>query len=234
MAFTAKDIMLRVQLVLNDAGAVRWTLPELRLWLNDGLREIVTAKPNANAKTVELPLQKGTYQVLPDTYVALMQITRNLTSVDASVNKRAGRAITTIQRATLDAIMPGWQDPAVLPYAAQVVHVIDNQMDPRTFFVAPGNDGTGTVEAIVSELPADIAEPINPLLIDSYTATVPLHDIYRTVLTDYVLYKAFSKETDVATASQRAVGHLTRFNDALGVKMSKEAELNVNTASRMA
>jgi hypothetical protein len=224
MAFQAKEVMLRAQYVLQDAGAVRWTAPELRLWLNDGLREIAIRKPNATSASVEIALAKGTYQKLPAGYQALVRITRNLDTLDDSVDKRGGgRAITKIHREVMDAQIPGWQDSSVLPYSKQVMHYIEEIIDRRSYYVVPGNDGTGTVEAIVSRVPAEIPEPATAILdVDSYDTVVEIADEYRNSLVDYSLYRAFSKDMNIAGGAQRSQMHYQQFADALGIKVQME------------
>ena len=224
MPFEARDVMIRAQYVLQDSGAVRWTAPELRLWLNDGLREIAIRKPNATSASVELNLQKGTFQKLPVGYQSLVRITRNLATLDASPDKRGGgRAITKIHREVMDAQIPGWQDDDVLPYSAQVMHYIEEIIDRRSFYVVPGNDGTGIVEAVVSKVPPEIPAPASDILdVDSYDTVVDLADEYRNALVDYSLYRAFSKDMNIAGGAQRAQMHYQQFADTLGIKMQME------------
>lgn len=232
MAFTAADVMLRAQYILQDASAVRWTPPELRLWLNDALREIAIRAPNATSASVEITLQQGTYQTLAAEYQSLLRITRNLTTLDASASKRGGgRVVTPIAREIMDAQLPGWQDNAVLPYARTVIHYIEEILDPRSFYVVPGNDGNGVVEAIVSRVPQEVpvpAAPASPLDVASYTTTVQLADVYRNAVVDYMLYRAFSKDMQLAGAFERARAHYGQFADALGIK------LQMDQAGRMA
>jgi hypothetical protein len=224
MPFQARDVMLRAQHVLQDVGSVRWTAPELLMWLNDGLREIALRKPNATAEAVELPLQKGTYQRLPEAYQSLLSINRNLGTLDASVAGRAGgRIVTQVQRDVMDAIQPGWQNPGVMPYSAQVVNYIKEISDPAGFYVVPGNDGNGIVEATVSRLPAEVPSPAEDVgNADAYTAVVDIRDIYRNALLDYMLYRAFSKDMNIVGGSQRAAMHYQQFAESLGIKTQIE------------
>lgn len=219
MAFTAKDVISRASIILQDAGAVRWPLPELLTWLNDAAREIAITKPNATAKTVAMELVSGTKQEIPATAHSLLQVVRN---VDKTTGV-GGKVITPIVRQVLDNQIPGWHDGTALPFAAVVRHVVDDALDQRAFYVVPGNDGTGKIEIVVSSIPADIPTPANPLDLDAYGATVDLQDIYRNVVVDYILYRAFSKDMNLPGAAQRAVAHYQQFNAALGLKGAGEA-----------
>lgn len=228
MAFTAKDVLTRTTTILQDAGAVRWPLAEQLLWLNDATREIAILKPNATAKTVVISMVSGTKQTIPTTAQALIQVTRNV----VGVGNTPGRVITPIVREVLDAHMPGWHDATKLPYGSIVKHVIDDPFDQNVFYVVPGNDGTGKIEAVVSSLPAEISVPTDPFDIDAYTTAVDVPDIYRNSVIDYVLYRAFSKDMNLAGAANRAVAHYQQFTNALGVKSQAEAAVNVNEANK--
>lgn len=226
MPFTAAEVMTRAQYILQDAGSVRWTPIELRLWINDALREIAIRKPNATAASIEMDLVVGTYQTLPAGYQSLLRITRNLVTLDASVSKRGGgRVITPVAREVMDAQLPGWQDTAVLPYSRVVMHYIEEIIDRRSFYVVPGNDGDGVVEAIVSKIPAEVPVPTAPasaLDVASYTTNVDVQDVYRNAIVDYMLYRAFSKDMQLAGAFERAQAHFAQFAGALGIKLEME------------
>lgn len=234
MSFTAKDVLHRARITLNDASSVRWTLPELLNYLNDGLREISLQKPSATAVTAVIDLAAGCKQVIPATYHSLIQVVRNDVRSGGVASSSGGPAITPIAREAIDTMIPGWHATATLPFTEKVTHVLDEIMDQRTFYVVPGNDGTGAVLAIVSAYPTPVASPTNPLDINEYSATVDLKDIYQNALVDYMLYRAFSKDTDIATSGQRASAHYGLFQGALGIKKQNEAAENVNTTYRTA
>ena len=170
MPFTAYDVLYQASITLNDAQSVRWPLPELLSWLNAGVREIVVAKPDANSKTVELAMATGTVQTLAEDHYALVRVIRNLTNVANATPRVGGASITPTKRHVLDASYPGWQNPTVLPYTKEVSHVIQDDAEARTFYVVPGNNGTGLIEAVVSVMPNNIATPANPLALASYSA----------------------------------------------------------------
>lgn len=230
----AKDILQRASITLHDSGSVRWPLPELLLYLNDAMEELALHKPNAVTQTVELTLGKGTWQTVVDPHISLVRVIRNLATLDASASKRTGGiAITVTERMALDLVMPGWQDPSVLAQSAVVNHIIQDLADPRSFYVVPGNDGTGTIEAVVAVKPAAIVEPGNPLDIASYAidiTDVPM--IFKNALTDYVLYRAYSKDSTDPGAAQRSQAHYQLFANAIGLKQQTDAITNVNTTGQ--
>lgn len=222
MAFQARDVIRRTMIMLQDGGGVRWPVPELCDWLDDGLREIALQKPTATSTTAVLALVEGTKQELPAQYHKLLAVVRNV----------SGRVVTPAVREVFDMQFPGWHDTTVLPFSATVMHVIDDMFDQKAFYVVPGNTGTGEVEAIVSKLPAKIVRPTganSPLDIDAYTGEVDMPDIYQNALVDYTAYRAFSKDINVPGAAQRAQAHYQLFQQALGIKSQVEMAQNVDT-----
>ena len=98
MPVSAKNVLTRAQIILQDAGAVRWPLTELVDWLNDGLKEICMLKPNAMSSTAVLPLEVGTLQTIPEEYAILIRAWNNC---DAD-GTPSGNAVTPIVREILD------------------------------------------------------------------------------------------------------------------------------------
>lgn len=219
MPFQAKDVMHSASVTLQDFGNVHWTAPELHTYLNDALREIVALKPNAKSGTVTLELATGTLQTLPDEYTVLSRVTRNLVlGHDEVGGPTGGKAIRTLaRREIIDSQIPGWQAAATLPFAAVVENVIHDMADPRSFYVVPGNDGTGKIEAMVGMVPPSVTAPVAPnnLAIENYTQSVDFPDIYRNAIVDFILYRAFSKDSGVPNAANRASAHFTQFREAI-------------------
>lgn len=225
MPFTAAEVMKPASVTLNDAGAVRWTAQELHGYLNDGLRAVVERKPNAASEVVSLNLVAGTVQTLPEAYTVLSRVNRNLVGAGSVIRKMD-------RRETMDALIPGWQSSAALPFAAQVSHVIHDLANPRVFYVVPGNIGTGQIEAVVGVLPEPVPEGATPADIGTYEGEVPLHPIYQNALTNYVLYRAFSKDAGLPNAAARAEHHLAAFSEAISNIGGAEAGMALATAGR--
>jgi len=219
MAFTAQQVIILAQTTLQDADAVRWPLAELLRCINAGTREIALQKPTATSATIELALVAGTKQQIPDGYHLFLSASHNVAN---------GKPVRTVERETLDTEIPGWHSPAILPRSATAMFVTDDHDDTSTFYVCPGNDGTGLIVATLSRLPEAIPVPASPTLIASYGATVPLGDIYQNCLLDYVLYRAFSKDINIAGSAARAQAHYGLFQQALGIKAQTEATQNVD------
>ena len=222
MAFTAAQVMKSASTILQDDGSVRWTAPELRTYLNDGLRELVTIKPNAKTVTTTISLASGTKQELPDQYTILSRVVCNR----IAGNSKAIRPLA--KREIMDAQIPDWQSTNGLPFAAGVTHVIHDLSDPRTFYVVPGNNGTGQIEVVVGAIPTPVPVPGSDVLaIESYTANVDAPDIYQNALMHYVLYAAFSKDAGIPGAGQRAAAHLELFRSGVTGFGAAESAMSV-------
>src|SRR5687768_15593281 len=186
MTITATQVMTLAGRVLNDEDATRWTQPELAEWINEAVKAILLAKPSAYSVTEVLSLAAGTYQTVPAEYLSLLRVVRNIT--DEGPPRVGGRIIRVTTRDALDAQEPYWHDPTKVYYKKEVRQFVFDEESPLSYYVYPGNDGTGMVEAVLSKLPTAIA--------DDYDQAIGLQDIYVSPILDYVLFRAMSKDDE--------------------------------------
>lgn len=200
--------------VLQDATGVRWDSTELLGWLNSGQREILVYKPNAYVKAQAVKLAAGTRQSLPADAVQLIDVPRNMGTNGAS----PGRAIRQTQRETLDATAPDWHTH---PASATVKHFVFNLLDAKAFYVYPPQpaSGQGYVEMVYGATPPDALS----------NGAISVDDIYETALLDYMLYRAFSKDSEFGDAN-KAAGHFNAFVACLTGKA--RSEMGANPAAR--
>ena len=228
MVTKASEVLNAVGVIAQDEENVRWPLAELRVWLNEAQNIVVMHKPNATARSVVIELAEGTLQTLDAAYLSLIAVPRNLKSAQDSPRLGA-RAITPSDRATLDGIDPDWHDTDRCPATKLVRHVIADPAVPREFYVYPGNDGTGIIEASVSVVPTPVPVPVgDPEDIASYEIDLDIEDIYASALVDYTLYRAYSKDAAIPALAARAQAHYGQFASALGIKLTGEQRYNAN------
>ena len=210
---------------LNDTSAVRWTYPELCFWINDGIRALILARPFAASQTVTIQMQAGTWQNVPIEYLTLLRLTRNISAVGPP--RVGGRAIRITTHDALDTSCPEWHNPKCVPYNSQVRQFIFDDDDPRSFYVYPGNDGTGIVEGIVSALPSMVVATGDITLLASYAVDVDVKDIYQAPILDYVLYRAMAKDDTDGTPAGSAA-HFQAFTAAVSadVQVANAASAN--------
>lgn len=226
---TGREILERAGVLLSDEEYVRWTLPELCDWLNEAQRAIVLAKPSACSRTVIIDLAEGTKQSVPQTGsplpLMLLNIVRNVASAGPPI--KGGRIITAVERAVLDAQEPYWHDPRRTPYRAEARHFIYDEAVPLEFYVYPGNNAQGKIEAAISVLPTRLEASGDENDIASYGQALDLPEPYSVPLLDYVLFRAQSKD-DTAGNAGRATAHYQTFAAAVGLKVQVEGATSPN------
>lgn len=214
---TAASIINRVAKQLQDETNVRWLRPELLDHLNDGQREIVIHKPNAYVRNTTTTLVAGTKQKLPTM--------DGVTSIDAIqlidvVRNTNGKAIRLILREILDSQMPDWHSATP---ASSVVHFCYNELDLKSFYVYPPNNGAGSVEIVYSASPPNVALETNVISVD---------DIYQAALIDYCTYRAYSKDSEFSADPARAAAHYSAFIATLTGKTQFELATSPNALEK--
>lgn len=231
MTFTAKDVMERVGIALQDSDSVRWPATEMALWIDDALIEIANVKPSAVTVEVTVDLVEGTAQTIPDNASALVRAVCNVTSAAGIDPEVKGEVITPIERVILDQHYRGWHDTTKRPFRKAVKHITYDPATPDAFYVFPGNDGTGRVRLVIATILPNIAPAVgqDEIDIDSYTDEIPLKSTYRNAVVNYVLYKCWAKEDENPNGPSMAAAHLQLFQAALGIKTAAEGGLSPDT-----
>lgn len=140
--------------MLDDPSGRRWDAATFMLQaVNDGQRDIVSLRPDANPVPATLDLVPGCFQTVPASYYTLINLVCNL----GTDGLTPGRALTRWTRAELDAVNPYW--PADDPAAEARLWVYEREADPRQYLVWPPQPATGCgkLRGIFSQLPADVA-----------------------------------------------------------------------------
>lgn len=209
-------IINKVQIILQDTTGIQWPATELLGWLNDGQREIAILKPNAFVVSRSVKLAEGTKQQLPEDGVQLIDIPRNM----GGDGNTPGRAVRITMRETLDAQVPNWHNARA---NAECRHYTYNPLDPKRFYCYPPQPAIdqGYVEIVFGGVPPDMA---------TIQAPIALDNVYQNPLIDYILYRAYSKQTDSADGG-KAMAHRGAFDASISGKAQGEAIINPNTAA---
>lgn len=214
MSVTAQSIIRRVVETLNDTTSVRWPVAELVRYLNDGQREVGTYRPDALVSGTTRSLVAGPRQTLPANGIKLLDIVRN----DSAASFRAVRMTN---RQILDAQIPNWH---ALPGTTEILHFIYDPRDPLVFHVyPPAADEGAAVYMIYAGTPAAITEPAEGSTYSAVSGNIGVPDIYANALADYVLYRAYTKDTEYAGNASRATAHYQAFTNALTVEANATA-----------
>lgn len=208
MAITAQSIIRRVVETLQDNTSIRWPVNELVRYLNDGQREVVLHRPDSMVTSATVALTLGTKQSLPANGAKLIEVVRNTTGTK--------RAVRVCEREILDAQAPGWHG---LTGATEILHFMYDPRDPKVFYVYPPAGAGASVEVVYASLPADVAEPADGSTYDDVVGNISVPDIYGNSLQDYILYRAYTKDSEYAGNAARATAHYTAFANALGIEL---------------
>lgn len=190
MAILVDAVLLNVSILLNDANMVHWTQEELLAWGTEGQVELVKLRPDASSVTVDVQLVSGAKQFAPDGTVAILGISQN----------KDGSAISLCDRQTLDQFRPDWMVTSITPTPSTVTHWMPD-VHPDTFYVYPAQGTSpGTVLMTHSVLPPPLAANGN----------LGVRDMYQSAIENYILYRAFSKDSSPANA-ERAMAYAKAF-----------------------
>jgi len=219
---TGANLLARVKDILQDTTSVRWPEAELLRYINDSQREIVNYRPESSATTSNLALVTGTKQSLPSGGLRLIKVTRNMSSAAGSATGK--RAIRIVNADILNTQEPDWNDPTVAGDAAHgsiVKHYIFDEDDPRNFYVYPGvaSGQNAFIEIVFSNSPTDLANT---------SATISVDDIYANAIVDYVLFRAYQKDSEYAGNAQRANQHYQLFMNCIGQGMQAQELISPN------
>jgi hypothetical protein len=209
MSIAAQALIRRVVETLQDTTSIRWPVAELVRYLNDGQREIIVHRPDAMVTNASLTLTAGTKQSLPSNGAKLIDVVRNSAGTK--------RAIRMCAREILDAQSPGWHN---LSGVTEIVHFMFDPRDPKVFYVYPPAQSAGaSVDLVYSALPTDIAEPAAGTDYSAVAGAISVPDIYSNALQDYVLYRAYTKDSQYAGNEARAQARYAAFANALGIEI---------------
>lgn len=185
----ASAVIARAAGLLQDTSFTRW--PELKQleWLIDGQREAAMLNPLLYVRTVDHTLTKGTKQTLPADGRELVDVPRNVN----------GDAITQVARRALDSQVPDWHSAARAN--KKVLHFCYAPTDAKHFLVFPASPGGNAVELVYAAIPPELG----------LSSVISLDDSYVGALVDYLMYRAYEKDSEHAPTAAAAGLHRASF-----------------------
>jgi hypothetical protein len=188
MTIAVNDLLSRAGVLLNDVAERRWPATEKLGWLNDGARALVTFKPDACVKTIDVALVAGAKQALPADAVVVIEM-RSATQAP----------VLPCDKTALDAFAAGW---TVKPTASTVKNYMTSPNDPQVFWVYPAqNDTPATLKVTYSAYPVAAVAG----------GTINVIDGYYDRLLNYILYRAMSKDAEFAGSAEMAASYYKLF-----------------------
>ena len=103
--------------------------------------------------------------------------------------------------------------------AVDALHYMFDPRDPKTFYVYPPALVTTQLDIVYSALPTDITEPADGATYTAVTGNLGVPDIFANAVLDYILYRAYSKDSEYAGNAQRAQAHYQAFANSMGIEV---------------
>lgn len=201
---TIKDLLERVSIELTDITRVSWSAADLVSYYNSAIAAIANYRPDVFAQTLEFTCEAGTRQAMPVGAVKLIEVERNT----------SGRKIRFYKRGELDDLDPEWMTGTDATAAEAYLHEPTN---PRIFWLYPGVAAGVKVDVVLSALPA----PVELAQVESGVA-LQVDDTFLTPCMDWIIYRAYLRDSDDTANSARGQLHLQAFAQYLGIKLQME------------
>jgi hypothetical protein len=200
-----QSIINSVSEILQDTSNFTWSVTQLIDWLNDAIRTLILVRPDTSSVTDTILLAPGTKQTLSDANdLRLIRVTRNMGADGVT----PGRAIRLGNIDAMDAFNPDWHTTTADVVVKEYMYDEDR---PKEFFVHPPVHASTPVyvEAMKSVLPETLI---------TIGDTLPVDNVYSTALIEWMLYRAFSRDSERTPNWQRAARHYASFFNLLQVK----------------
>lgn len=198
---TALDIMTRATRITHDEQYKRWSKAEMLDWTSEA-QIIVARNPGVYNKTVVQSLDKGSRQFLPKDGWGLITATCNVGEYGL------GSVVKVTTRDLLDSFNPYWHsDPA----QRIVESYVYDTRQPTEFSVYPPNDGTGKLEITYMAIPKQFTDPSEEIVLD---------DTYIPALVNYVVYRAYCKESEYSPGISNAQAYFSAYQQELLTALS--------------
>lgn len=197
-------IALKVGYTLSDTAHVRWTDAELLAWINLAQAEIQSFKPNVFMLTANIALVAGSKQAIAAEHSSLIDVIRNM-----GTGAAAGAGIRPVERAHLDVAFADWH---LAEYADKRVQCFwFDERDQKIFYVFPTQPADTD-----QEIEVKVSAPPTPLA--ALTETIAIDNSWEPAIIDYVLFRAFGKDTTSAPNRERSDKHYQAFMRSMGVR----------------
>lgn len=206
MTISARDIFQAVTIEVQDETSIRWTLPELVIYFNDGQRDILTHRPDALDVRFTHELVPGVVQTIPEEYTKLIDVKAN-----SAGDKRAVRPAS---REILDAQIPNWRS---LTPSLVIKHFCYDPKESTIYEVYPPAAEGASLDLVASAKPQDITMPEAGETWEDATGDMALPDEFKNALRDYIIYRMYLKDSKYTANDQRAMTRYQTYTATLGV-----------------
>lgn len=185
------ELIDQVAAQIVDVNHVRWTRPELLDFLNMGLSSLIIKRPDI-ARTTATQIADTAKINIPDDAYSII-----------TLNHVNNRAVQFVDINKLNQLNPEWRNDIGAPLLWT-----RNELDNESFYLYPAPDQGYEMEVVYAKA----------IKVESETEDFPIKQIYSSILFDYMIYRAFAKDSEQPGEAEKARYHLMVFKDALGDK----------------
>lgn len=210
MTTSAQTVIKDCQVALNDLDGVRWPASDLVAYLNDGQRDLVIARPDANPVMSAFVPVAGARQTLPALATVLIDVVRNSSGTKRSIRK--------VDASTLDTFNRDWRSTAGV---TEFVHYCFDPRDPRAFELYPPSAAAGaSVELLHGAYPTDVPLPSGDgKAYTTVTGNLSVADQWKTAIYNYIMSRAFARDIESGGNVAMATAYMQAFTGLLGAQL---------------
>lgn len=209
MALIAGSLFYACSIELNDLDYVRWTKENLAEYLTDAIAVMSALKPTLFTVFEPLRLAPGKRQTVPAAYTELIDVLYNLLPDGTEGEPINAGSFTAARALGRSACTPAYG----------VGYVV------RSYTVHPENDTFYSVDPpapTVNPMPAVMAlVRLAPNVIVAETDAVVMAnttpETYRSALLEWMLYRAFARDSESSDSFQKSQAHYKAFYQFLGL-----------------
>lgn len=208
------SLLSRAAVLLQDDDLVRWAPLDLQSWLNDGYRELVNLRPDANTIAAEYACQAGVRQVLSFSDAArLVSVSHNTATASNKYN------VVLVSSSSLDSQRRGWRAE---PQTINIEHYLFDPRTPKEFDVYPPATSAARLWVLYAAIPAPHTLTAEQLINQATAEVIRVDDAFANALLDYILYRAYSIDGE-SGSNGKAAAYYNTFRTALGEKGQSDA-----------
>lgn len=219
MTIKVGDVVKFVSAQLNDQGTIpytRWTQQNLIDYLNRGLIQIGTFRPDAYTSSQTLTLVAGAQQTLPANYSFLKSLDYNADSSNCP-----GSPITEANLELLRAFFKKPCGPTGGAADYRVTSYSYDQRNPHIFYVSPPvpDDAAGL------QVTGTVISPAPQYAVSDITANtaIAIDQKYENALEAWMLYEAYNIDTESTSSRQTKLDNYGAFWKTLGIEYKQES-----------
>ena len=217
------ELISRAETLLQDVN-VRWPVLELQSWLNDAYKEIVSMHPDSNTQTDVYTCSAGVRQDISSTYPESYRVLEVLSNKATGSKKKA---VQLVSRKSMDSMRPGWYNDTA---SINIEKYMYDGRVPKEFLVYPPALNTAQLEIIYATVPAPHTLTETQLNNPATAETIRLDVIYANAILDYIMFRAFSKDSEQQGNAQRAAAYYQAMVASLNFKVQSDEAVQPGTA----